>query len=157
MSLRLGMSAPIGRGNTFERALSRRAKVSLGIAAVVTASFPLAAFAEGSFNSSLSHVGYNFNTRTWTDKASDSTVTHDAVGGCQFFQGVNDIPNPRVNLKQKRTGPDTDYGNRKLSGCQQGFPNITVSWLNPGAGDFYDVIYLDDGDTMSASTFNVYY
>lgn len=70
------------------------------------------AFAEGSWNSSLSNAGPGFSSRWWSDNNYDANSTRVLFGSCQGGTNANYLVN-RVNLNLWRDNgvfPDHNHG-----------------------------------------------
>ncbi|MGI5186380.1 hypothetical protein ACQEVZ_60115 [Dactylosporangium sp. CA-152071] len=115
---------------------------------------PVPAFAEGSWNSSLSGVRSGFTSRTWHDANNDGTITKTTLSGCSRDDGANFFL--EVDLRRKRSfAPDVSYGRRNVSSCSGG--TGTGSWGDQTSGDYFLQFWHYDFGTVSASSVGTVY
>ncbi|MEU8071828.1 MULTISPECIES: hypothetical protein [unclassified Micromonospora] len=79
---------------------ARLALAGIAIGTVAAVGVSGAAYAEASWNSSISGAGNGFESRTWYDNNKDS------VNGYVYFSGCN--ANPTVAVYREDLGPDTE-------------------------------------------------
>jgi hypothetical protein len=156
MSMSLSLAArQDSRGNA-GRGVPRRRSVKIlavGSAVAGVLVLPAVAYAEGSFNSYLSHVADGYTSRRWTDNNLDAAGTTTYVAGCSRDDGATFLL--KVELRKDQFGPDKSYGTVDYSGCTSS--GLTYNWGRVGSGTFFDQIHQYSFGTLSASSFNVGY
>jgi hypothetical protein len=131
-----------------------RNKILVGLAfAVLLAASPGTAFAEGSWTSYLSGVRSPFYSRVWSDAHADTHATTVDISGCSRTDGATFLL--KVELWKSVWGPDISFGVKDVSNCAR-WP-VSVSWGDPGRGDFYLVFTHYDFGLVSASSVVVRY
>lgn len=129
------------------RTASRLGVAAVAFMAVLAGGVP--AFAEGSWNSSLSDVRSGFTSREWTDNNNDGVVTKTTLTGCSRSDAANFVLN--VDLRRKRTlQPDVSYGQKNVSACKGG--TGTGTWGDQTAGTYFLQFWHYDFGTVSASS-----
>ena len=83
-----------------------------GCAAAAVLAGAIPAHAEGSFSSSMSAVRTGFDSRTWTDKNSDSVSTYISLTGCDNGGLGAKVTNTQLQLTREKPfyEPDEDRG-----------------------------------------------
>ncbi|CAN5440630.1 hypothetical protein BH20CHL6_BH20CHL6_09640 [soil metagenome] len=112
-------------------------------------------FAEGSWTSSMSNVKVGFDSRTWTDRNSDSASTAIRFEGCRdenYSNGSNDWTTVSV---QRHNGilPAGDFGRETLY-CHVA---DTGYWGDQPAQDYHFQIEAFSGGTFSTNALDVPY
>ncbi|CAO5226696.1 hypothetical protein [Frankia sp. AgKG'84/4] len=148
MDLRWSVANYDGAGDP-PAANRRRRNALMASTLIGLAVAPSAAHAEGSWQSSLSHVATKYESRRWTDRHTDANYTTATLGGCSRDDGATFSLN--VELRRSRTAlPDDSYGTRNVNSCTYQQP--TVDWGVPTAtGTFFNRYLHYDFGTISAN------
>ena len=123
--------------------------VGLGVATTLA---PAVAYAEGSFNSSLSAVHDGYKTRYWGDRNTDAAGTINVVNSCYSAGGTFGLG---IELKKDVFGPDTSYGTVSFNACTSS--SQQYNWGRKASGTYYNQLHIPSGSAVSARTYNVSY
>jgi hypothetical protein len=156
MSMSLSLAARQDSRGRAGHGVPRRRSVkclAVGSAAASVLALPIVAYAEGGFNSYLSHVADGYTSRRWTDNNLDAAGTTTYVAGCSRDDGATFLL--KVELRKDQFGPDKSYGTVDYSACVSS--GQIYNWGRVGSGTFFDQIHQYSFGTLSATSFNVGY
>lgn len=126
----------------------RRRSIPATLAATfVLSALAAPAFAENSFESSISGWLPGVETRDWDDANKDDVSTRFAAKQCDYDTAGQDVKNITMELNRNDTyTPDEHYGD-KLVACSPYSSLTTVGWGDHGKGNFDMTLKKVDGQT----------